>query len=275
MEKRFIKLQETVSKQTRELKSSYEAFRALEERSIDLEARCKRNNLLFFGLKEEKDEDCRKIVEGLLNVECGMKKPVVVERVHRVGSKRPGSSRPMIVKFLDYNDKMRVKKLRDRLPDSVYVKDDLPWAVREAQRSLLEECKKARQQDRDAFIAFPARLIIDGQEACSVRPSLDGQQTRNGRQEVRGQHSRSNLQADEVSQTDRNEACQADRNEASQTDRRGVSQTNHNEDRNAGHHTDSSYPDNSQYNAWQTATRGRWRGRGRGRRGTRRDGYHR
>ena len=187
-------------------------------------------------------------------MQCGMKKPVVMERVHRTGGrpKQPGSSRPMIVKFLDYNDKMKVKALRDRLPNSVYVKDDLPWAVREAQKSLIDECKKARQQDRDAFIAFPARLIVDGQEVDAIRLCLNGQQTHHRRHDIRkGHNSSSKPNATEVSQTDRSEA------------------------RTEGEYPGSSNPDNRQQNAWQTATRGGWRGRGRGRRGAGRGGFPR
>ena len=254
LDRKYAQLQETVMEQKRELDSSYEAFRALEDRSIDLEARSRRNNLVFYGLKEEGDEDCRKVIERLLNVQCGMKKPVVMERVHRTGGrpKQPGSTRPMIVKFLDYNDKMKVKALRDRLPNSVYVKDDLPWAVREAQKSLIDECKKARQQDRDAFIAFPARLIVDGQEVDAIRPCLNGQQTHHRRHDIRkGHNSSSKPNATEVSQTDRSEA------------------------RAEGEYPGSSNPDNRQQNAWQTATRGGWRGRGRGRRGAGRGGFPR
>ena len=71
LDRKYAKLQETVIEQKRELDSSYEAFRALEDRSIDLEARSRRNNLVFYGLKEEGDEDCRKVIE-IIYVKCAM-----------------------------------------------------------------------------------------------------------------------------------------------------------------------------------------------------------
>ena len=69
LDRKYAQLQEKVMEQKRELDSSYEAFRALEDRSIDLEARSRRNNLVFYGLKEEGNEDCRQVIERLCNVE--------------------------------------------------------------------------------------------------------------------------------------------------------------------------------------------------------------
>ena len=48
--------------------------------------------------------------------------------------------------------------------------DDLPVLVREAQKSLLSDLKEARSDERDAYIRFPASLVIDGKVVKSVDP---------------------------------------------------------------------------------------------------------
>lgn len=80
------------------------------ERLVDYENRSRRNILLIFGFPEARNElevDLRdtvvdSIFKGKLGVEAHS-----VERIHRVGKKRPGKVRPVIMKFMAYRGKAK------------------------------------------------------------------------------------------------------------------------------------------------------------------------
>ena len=140
-----------------------------EQKSVDLEARGRRNNGIFHGLKEVSGEDCMKTARDFIKTECKVDKTIILERAHRLGKKRGDQEkpRPLIVKFLDFNDKMLVKSHRDKLKKEFGFSDDLPFAVRQARKLLFDDLDKAKRDGKSAFISFPARLIIDNVEVRS------------------------------------------------------------------------------------------------------------
>ena len=72
--------------------------------------------------------------------------------------------------FIDYSIKQEVKKAKRHLPSGIRVSDDLPPEIREARRQLTPALEKARAENKDAFVAYPARLIIDNVEVMKIRP---------------------------------------------------------------------------------------------------------
>ena len=126
-----------------------------EEKSVDLEARGRRNNLIFHGVKEEDREDCMKIVKGLIKKECKVSAHVEIERAHRLGSKRQDAEkpRPLIVRFLDFKDKMEVKEGRVNLPHGLGISEDLPFAIRQDRRRLHDDLDKAKRDGKTACIS--------------------------------------------------------------------------------------------------------------------------
>ena len=163
-------------------------IRLLEERSIDQEARSRRNNVMVFGVAEKENEDCGSLFRKEVLERCGITSGVVIERVHRFGKPIQGKSRPIIARFLDFNTKQRVMRSKKGLPDNVRVTDDLPLSIREARKKLLPALKDARDKGKDAYIAYPARLIVDGDLAGMERPCLDGDAVQ-GNRKSREHHS--------------------------------------------------------------------------------------
>ena len=145
-----------------------------EEKGVDLEARSRRKNLLFHGLKEEEGEDkdwdvSKKIALNFIKNTCKLQSTVVIERAHRIGrprdqGARASKPRPLIVAFHDYNDRMAVKKAKAQLPfgGEVGISEDLPRAVREARRRLHPELERRKAGGDEAWIKFPARLFVNG-----------------------------------------------------------------------------------------------------------------
>ena len=95
-------------------------IKLLEYRSIDLEARSRRCNLIFRGHTEViNNDDCEAIIKSFLSERLGID-GVFIQRAHRLDAFRHtgrrlgqpisnrNSSRPIIVCFRDYSDAERL-----------------------------------------------------------------------------------------------------------------------------------------------------------------------
>ena len=180
--KEAVKRSAETVKQTKEGVDEWkERVRHLEERLIDSECRSRRNNLIFFSVQESgSQEGDRKLVEDVIK-KCGVTENVILERVHRLppGPRRAGigtgalKPRPLIVRFLDYNQREMVRRSRKHLPPGITMSEDFPLEVREARKKLIPELQELKRNGIDAWINYPARLMVQGQEKKSVRPSVD------------------------------------------------------------------------------------------------------
>lgn len=82
-------------------------------REDGLENRSRRINFIIFGVNETPDEtseSLREIMEG--NIICSRLEVSVksVERLHRLGRRGGSKTRPVILRFADYREKMHVPK---------------------------------------------------------------------------------------------------------------------------------------------------------------------
>ena len=185
-EERFVAVEKKIEDQSGDTEVLRQGLVKMEERVLEMEdklieqeAYSRRQNLVFHGLKETPGEDCFKIIDDVIKKECRIKENVVIERAHRLGKPRgkPRSGnqttppRPLIVRFLDYNDRERVRAARRRLPKDVKVSQDFPWQIRQARGSLNSALEEARKTSKDAWISYPARLIVDGKEVDAIKPS--------------------------------------------------------------------------------------------------------
>ena len=144
-----------------------------EKKSVDQESRGRRNNVIIRGLPEktgpevETMEEAKKLTLEFIKKECKITDTVIIERAHRIPThKVPDSNkpRPMIAKFLDFNDKTAVKNARRNLPPNsdFRISDDLPKEIRQARQRLNSDVMKHRDAGREAWVVFPAKLIVDG-----------------------------------------------------------------------------------------------------------------
>ena len=136
---------------------------------IDLESRSRRNNLLFFGIKESADEDPEDRVSKFLKEQMKIDCPVVFDRVHRHGAPRKNfigtgalRPRPIIAAFADFKVKELVRGKRHNLTSPYGVSNDFPAAVRKARKTVLNELKELKKSDPRAAIVYPCKLISKG-----------------------------------------------------------------------------------------------------------------
>ena len=157
----------------------------MEERMIDQEARSRRNNLLFFNVAESAEgerEDCGRVIRDLISKLGVTDRELPMQRAHRLGP-RPRHNigrgkpfpRPIIVNFLDFQDKELVRRSSGDLGTAgvpgkrVTVSEDFPIQIRKARETLVNEMKECKRAGKKATIAYPARLVVDG-EVVRVAP---------------------------------------------------------------------------------------------------------
>ena len=77
-------------------------IKVLEYKSIDLEARSRRKNLLFYGFGESRGESCVDTISEFLKSKMSIQEEIVIDRAHRLGKFKITTVRPIIVAFRDY-----------------------------------------------------------------------------------------------------------------------------------------------------------------------------
>ena len=164
-----------VDKKLNELNSKLNNFskreKELVRKSIDIESRSRRNNLLFHGIPEEVGENCEKLVESFIKTELKINQSVVIQRCHRLGRplprniirKRAGQPRPIIVNLLDFKQREAIRAARNQLKYPFGVSEDFPLEVRKARDSLMPQLKELRQKNKKCSIIWPARLLCEGE----------------------------------------------------------------------------------------------------------------
>jgi hypothetical protein len=148
----------------------------LEYKSLDLEARSRRNNLIFGGLPEIKDEDCHSTIANFLSEHLGIDQCPTMPRVHRLGRYKKGSNRPIIAFFLDSRDTEYVVSRAKMLKGTNFnINRDFPKEIASARKLLWPKYKFLRNEYPESVIsiAYPAKLIKDGKVVANVFPNWD------------------------------------------------------------------------------------------------------
>ena len=108
-------------------RNNQQSILSLKERLLYQEVYNRRENLRFFGLPESTEstsegssEELYRFFERDLDIEGA--RNIEFQRVHRLGRKKAGVSRPIIVRFLRYPDRERVFKAALEAQDEIDVK---------------------------------------------------------------------------------------------------------------------------------------------------------
>ena len=147
-------------------------------RLVDLEARSRKNSLIFYGLPDtfDKDENCIEKLESFIKNEMKINGNVHIQRAHRMGvPKKPvekdgtvnigskvGTPRPIIASFIDFRTRETIRQARMKLSDAYGIGEDLPYEIRSARKSVVEQLKKYKAEGKKATILYPCRLLVDG-----------------------------------------------------------------------------------------------------------------
>ena len=131
----------------------------------------RRENLRFFGIKEEKDvsEDTREVLVDFLKTELGVEDADNTEfhRVHRVGKRTSSAGKPrqIIARFLTYPDREEVMSKAKKLKGKNFgISPDLPKEILERRKKKMHRFKKVKEEGKTVYFsrAEPDKLFIDG-----------------------------------------------------------------------------------------------------------------
>ena len=148
--------------------------KALKRRSIEIEANSRRSNLLFFGIPENKDENCADVLKTFFDTQLGITTPVVIQRAHRFGKligrnvigKSTNRPRPIIALFLDFQQReaVRIAAHKKLAPPTPYgVAEDQPIEIRKARQSVAPFVKELKNKNKKVTILYPCRVLCDGE----------------------------------------------------------------------------------------------------------------
>ena len=141
---------------------------ALRDKVIDLQARSMRDNLLFFNMPENKDENTTEMIHEILETKLGIedaRAKVKIDRSHRIGKKRAGNNkpRPIVVKFNWHQDKEFVRINARKLKGTkIGVAEQFPEEIESVRKTLYPELKKAKAEGKKAVMVRD-KLYIEGQ----------------------------------------------------------------------------------------------------------------
>ena len=175
----LVENQKKINNIEKVLRSHEARIRLLEYKSIDIEARGRRKNLLFYGFEEERNEVCRDKVRNFVMDKFDIHPDCVgVERAHRVGRFNPQrqSPRPIIAVFRDYITTENIISQGRLLRGTQYgVSRDYPVEIKNARRLLWDDLKAAKRRNPAAnvSIGFPAKLSVNGQIVSDLFPEWD------------------------------------------------------------------------------------------------------
>ncbi|XP_040076217.1 uncharacterized protein LOC120848305 [Ixodes scapularis] len=140
-----------------ELKSLSGVVDRLVARNDDMENRLRRNNLILYGLTESADEtsesllsNVSKIFSDKLIIDCPR-----IERCHRIGRKHDDRSRPVIMKLLDFREKMEVLKNSFKLKGSdIRISEDFSVHVRSVRKKIWDATASFRDSGSSVRLRY-------------------------------------------------------------------------------------------------------------------------
>lgn len=154
-------------------------MRTLAYKSIDVEARSRRDNLVFRGFCENSDENCTQILLTFLEERLGITPgEITINRAHRLGARNfnKTGNRPIIANFRDHSDVVLIMSRTNMLKNvPVSVDYDFPREIQEARSRLWPLYKQYRNINKTSKvkIVYPAKLIVDGRLVRDEMPEWD------------------------------------------------------------------------------------------------------
>lgn len=126
----LAKLEEKMEARDTQLNAKLEEMNSAIDKTVDktddLEQQNRLENLRIFGVKEEQGENTDKLVLGVAAKVGVVLDPKCIGRSHRVGAKQSGKTRPIIVKFVSFADRMILFKAKKKLKGSgMSIREDL------------------------------------------------------------------------------------------------------------------------------------------------------
>lgn len=114
-----------ITNQTQDIKHLLKRADQTDVNILELERHSRSSNLRIGNLPEKPNEDCKEVVNAAIS-QVGLD-PIDIENVHRVGEKKEGKTRFMIVRFVRRTERREVlSKRKDFFDKNFPLYEDLP-----------------------------------------------------------------------------------------------------------------------------------------------------
>ena len=180
-EGKFSKLNEKITSMERNLfslKKDIEVIQTtkpswaieIENKLVDLEDRSRRNNLRINGIKEGKNEtweECEERVNCFLEEKLDMDTSEIwIERAHRVGEKKRGQERQIVVQFNSYKNKLDILRNCKKLKGTNFsIFEDFSKETASIRKEKWKEVLKNRKDGKISYLQY--KTVI-----CKERPQV-------------------------------------------------------------------------------------------------------
>lgn len=119
-----------------------------------------RDNLIYYGIPEQRDEICEERVKALIKETLGITNDIAFDRVHMLGSSGAKKPRPIVAKFHNHKQREEVRQKayteRETLkPFGYSVGVQFPKEIREKRKLLYPVMKREERRGKSV------RLVND------------------------------------------------------------------------------------------------------------------
>ena len=158
LEKRVLEVEKTqdlIALVDSELKATENENKLLKEQLLLQEAYSRRENLVFEGIKETKEENTQETLQSFRTNQLDLQgdcSKMLITRCHRLGAKR-NTNRPIIARFVMDSDRHKVWSRKHMLKNTGYfIREDLPGKIVSRRKLMYPMFVNARKKDPDAKI---------------------------------------------------------------------------------------------------------------------------
>lgn len=156
----------------------------LREDSIETKTRSMRDNLIFYKIAEfqgQGQENCMALLKGFLQAEMYIDNSTMDElhfdRVHRLGARSTGHSRPIIVKCSDARTKELIyRHVRNLKGKPFGISDQVPPEVNEQRNHLFSKFKEAKDANQKPKWVG-GKLVVNGKFFSKPKDQSDSSHT--------------------------------------------------------------------------------------------------
>lgn len=156
-------------------------IKTLKDKIELMENQKRKNNVIFFGMKEEQNnespiESITKLLEKNMNIYI---KPQEINNAYRLGAKKDNKPRPILVTFTTNWRKQEILRNKKKLDQEIYIKEDLSKETLEKRKELLPQLQAERAQGKICFFVKDKIVIKESKDDkrdkrkrdCSTSPN--------------------------------------------------------------------------------------------------------
>lgn len=127
----------------------------LKEKIKGLETQNKKNNLIFFGIKEGSEEENTivKFMKEKINTHLSLDiQEYEIDKAYRIGHKTSNGLRPILISFTSNWRRNLILKNKKKLPEGIYIKEDFTKETLEIRKSLQHKLEEERNKGNIAYL---------------------------------------------------------------------------------------------------------------------------